>query len=185
MCCWISHKHRKVKRRARCKQKVFCCEMIHSALAINYFGQDDWLLGIVACCIDSQWKVPNSSYFSIISVITALLLLCRALLLVSKHLMLGVVGRSPHPGKESSPRPCSFQKWLLFFFLPLVARGPFCCLSAHDRYAQHQESILDNPIPAWLRFFGCCCLCCLGYQAISAAASPFLHFSKFCYYPLL
>lgn len=92
--------------------------MIHSALAINYFGQDDWLLGIVACCIDSQWKVPNSSYFSIISVITALLLLCRALLLVSKHLMLGVVGRSPHPGKESSPRPCSFQKWLLFFFFP-------------------------------------------------------------------
>lgn len=47
--------------------------MIHSALAINYFGQDDWLLGIVARCIDAQWKVPNS-YFSIISVITVLLL---------------------------------------------------------------------------------------------------------------
>lgn len=104
------------KKRARCKQKVSCFEMIHSALAINYFGQDDWLLGIIACHIDSQWKVPNSSYFSIISVITVLLLLCRALLLVSKHLMLGVVGRSPHPGKENSPRPCSFQKRLLFFF---------------------------------------------------------------------
>lgn len=90
--------------------------MIHSALAINYFGRDDWLLGIIACHIDSQWKVPNSSYFSIISVITVLLLLCRALLLVSKHLTLGVVGRSPHPGKENSPRPCSFQKQLLFFF---------------------------------------------------------------------
>lgn len=159
--------------------------MIHSALAINYFGQDDWLLGIVTRCIDSQWKVPNPSYFSIISVITVVLLQCGALLLVSKHLMLGVVSRSPHHGKESSPRPCNFQKCLLFIFFPLFARGRFCCLSAPVHYAQHQERILDYPTPAWLRFFSCCCLCCLGYQVTSAAASPFLCFSKFCYFPLL
>ena len=181
MCCWISHWH--TPKRAQCKQKVFCCEMIHSALAINYFGQDDWLLGIVACCVDSQQKMPDSSYFSIISVITVLPLLCRALLLVSKHLMLGVVGRSPHPGKEFS-MSLQFPEVVVIFF-PLVAQGPFCCLSAQDHCAQHQESILDNPIPAWLHFFGCCCLCCLGYQVTSAATSPLLCFSKFCCYPLL
>lgn len=113
MGCWMSHWN--THERAQYKEKVFCCEMILSAPALSCFGQENQLLGIIACCIDSQRKVPNPSYFSIISVTAALLLLCRALLLVSKHLMLGVVCRSPHPGKESSPRPCSFQKRLLFF----------------------------------------------------------------------
>lgn len=162
---WVSHWS--THSRDKHKQKVFCCGMIHSAPAISCFGKDNWLLGMAVCCIDSERKVPNSSYFSIISVIAALLLLCRALLLVSKHLMLGVACRSPQPGKESSPRPRSFQPWLLFFS-PLVAPGPFYC-SLHCI----QESILDNPAPAWLCFFGCCCLCCLGYQAASAAASCF------------
>lgn len=118
--CWVSHWS--THKRTQYKQKVFCCEMIHSALAISCVGQDNWLLGIIARCIDSQRKVPNPAYFSIISVIAALLLLCRALLLVSKHLMLGVVCRSPHPGKESSLRPCSFQQRFLFF-LPWLLEG--------------------------------------------------------------
>lgn len=113
MGCWVSHWN--THSRTKYKQKMFCCEIIYSALAIRCFGQDNRLLGIIVCCIDSQRKVPNPSYFSIISVIAVLLLSCRALLLVSKHLMLGVVCRSPHSGKESSLHPRSFQQRLLFF----------------------------------------------------------------------
>lgn len=175
----VAHTH----KRAYCKQKVFCCEMIHSALAINYFGQDDRLLGIIACCIDSQWKVPKSSYFSMISVITVLLLLCRALLLVSKHLMLGVVDRSPLPGKESS-LSLQFPKVVVIFFSPGCTRTallPECSRSSCTAPGEYP----GRSNAAWLRFFSCCCLCCLGYQDISTAASPFLCLSKFCYYPLL
>lgn len=170
---------------ANCKQKVFCYEMIHSALAINYFSQDDWLLGIVTYCIDSQWKVPNSSYFSIISCYYCSSFVVQGFVVGFKTLDAGCGRQKPSPWERECSASLQFPKVVVIFFFPLVAWGLFCCLSAQDHSAQHKESILDYPIPVWLGFFSCCCLCCLGYQVVSAVASPFFCFSKFCYYPLL
>lgn len=128
--------------------------MIHPALVINCFGQDNRLLGIAVCCIDSEWKVPNPSYFSIISVMAVVPLLCRALLLVSQHLMLGVACRSPQPGKESSPRPRSFQPCLLFFPSPGCRRAillPECSALHPGEYPGQSSSLLA--LLLWLLLF--------------------------------
>lgn len=182
MGCWVSQWN--THNRTKCKQKVFCCEMIHSALAISCFGQDNWLLGTIAFCIDSQRKVPNPSYFSIISIRAVLLLLCRALLLVSKHQMLGVVCRSSHPGKESSPCPCSFQQWLLFFLPWLHKDRSAAGMLTTAMLCIRRVSWTAHLLPGSASLVVVVCVA-QGTKSFRLQLLPFLCFSEFCYYPLL
>lgn len=109
----LEHAH----KRAHCKQKVFCYEIVPSALAINYCSQDDWLLGILEYCIDSQWKVPNSSYFSIISCYYCSSFVVQGFVVGFKTLDAGCGRQKPSPWEREFSTALQFPKVVGFFFL--------------------------------------------------------------------